>query len=53
MKNYEIIRFVCVNTGAIYYCWKHIPNSKPITEKQRKWLDEQIAILNDNARYEI
>lgn len=52
-ENYEIIKLVNVNKGIIHYFWRHIPKTKPITRKQRKWLDDQIALLNDNARYEI
>jgi len=52
MKNYEIVKWVSVNTGRTRYSWRHLPNTKPITMKQAKWLDERIAYLNEVDKYE-
>ena len=52
MKNYEIMAFVDVRTGRRTYFWRHLPNTKQISIKQAKFLNEKVAYLNEVAKYE-
>ena len=50
--NYEIIKFRDIKSERCFYSWRHIPNTKPITRKQREWLDEQVSYLNEFEKYD-